>query len=79
MINQEGEYSVPKMPFDNEPFSPTVNKTASNTKENLADDKTLFNITNELAQTVLQTTEKLVNDQRTLISDVKQVNQVMNE
>ena len=62
MINPEGAYSVPKMPFNNEPVSPIVNKTASNTKEDLADDRTLFNITYKLAQTVLQTTEKLVND-----------------
>ena len=35
MINPEGVYSVPKMPFDNEPVSPIVNKTASNIKVDL--------------------------------------------
>ena len=45
----------------------------------MADDRTLFNIASELAQTGLQTTEKLVNDPKTPLSDVKQVHQVMNE
>ena len=56
-----------------------LTKHASNRKENLADGMTLFQITNELAKTVLQTTEKLVNDPTSPICDVKQVNQVMNE
>ena len=54
MINPEGAYSVPKMPFDNEPVSPIVNRTASNTKVELVDYRTLFNITNQLALTILQ-------------------------
>ena len=56
-----------------------LKNTESNTKEGLADNRTLFNITNELAQTALQNTKKLVNDLKTPISGVKQVNQVMNE